>query len=181
LWVLVWGCITDVAQAVHDDPSIKSRIRVYSIGSWNTRMDRAARDYLFNDHPDLWWIEADSTFRGMYIGGIQEGDWGNQQFVERHVRGHGSMGDLFFHKKPDIKMGDTPSLLYLLCGDPDDPTALHWGGSFSRSDHGASHWTDDTTPARAEGDHPGARTVNAWRCAYLQDWRDRMPGTGSNP
>ncbi len=40
LWVLVWGSITDVAQAVHDDPSIKSKLRVHSIGSWNTQQDR---------------------------------------------------------------------------------------------------------------------------------------------
>jgi hypothetical protein len=36
LWVLVWGSMTDVALAVHEQPSIKQRIRVYSIGSWNT-------------------------------------------------------------------------------------------------------------------------------------------------
>ena len=73
--------MTDVAQAVHDDPSIKSKIRVYSIGSWNTNQDRAARDYLFKDHADLWWIESDTTFRGMYVGGVQNGEWGNRGFV----------------------------------------------------------------------------------------------------
>jgi len=66
LWVLVWGSVTDVAQAVHDDPSIKSKLRVHSIGSWNTQQDRAARDYLFKHHTDLWWIESDTTFRGMW-------------------------------------------------------------------------------------------------------------------
>lgn len=178
LWVLVWGSITDLAQAVHDDPTVKQHIRVYSIGSWNTRMDRASRDYLFQTHPDLWWIEADSTFRGMYIGGHQDGDWGNQEFVERHVKGHGAMGDLFFLKKPDIKMGDTPSLLYLLRGNPDDPTAPHWGGSFRRGDHGPNYWTDNTDPAEAEGDHKGAKTVNVWRCACLEDWQERMARKG---
>ncbi|MCA9158723.1 MAG: DUF1593 domain-containing protein [Planctomycetales bacterium] len=71
LWILVWGSITDVAQAIHDDPSIKSNVRVYSIGSWNTSQDSAARDFLFNNHSDLWWIENDTTFRGMYMGGEQ--------------------------------------------------------------------------------------------------------------
>ena len=51
LWVLVWGSITDVAQAVHDAPDIADRIRIVSIGSWNTSQDRAARDYLFRQHP----------------------------------------------------------------------------------------------------------------------------------
>jgi len=46
LWVLVWGSLTDVAQAVHDQPDVKKALRVHSIGSWNTAQDRAARDYL---------------------------------------------------------------------------------------------------------------------------------------
>ncbi|MHC4432984.1 MAG: nucleoside hydrolase-like domain-containing protein, partial [Planctomycetota bacterium] len=61
VYVLVWGSITDVAQAVHQDPRIKAKLRVHSIGSWNTRQDPKARDYLFNSHRDLWWIESDST------------------------------------------------------------------------------------------------------------------------
>ena len=44
LWVLVWGSITDVAQALHDAPDIKPKLRVYFISSWNRRSDQAARD-----------------------------------------------------------------------------------------------------------------------------------------
>jgi hypothetical protein len=138
-------------------------------------MDRASRDYLFQNHADLWWIEADTTFRGMYMGGRQDGEWGNRQFVTRFVKGHGALGDLFFQKKPDIKMGDTPSLLYLLRGDVDDPTTPHWGGAFRKTDHGPHYWTDDPDPNKAEGDRPGAKTVNCWRSDYLRDWRKRMP------
>lgn len=174
LWVLVWGSITDVAQAVHDDPSIKRKIRVYSIGSWNTAQDRAARDYLFNDHLDLWWIESNTTFRGMYVGGMQDGQWGNRTFVDAYVRRHGALGDFFFHKKPDIKMGDTPSLLFLLRGDPDDPTAPHWGGAFVKSEHGENYWTDNPDRTLSEGGRAGAKTVSRWRQAYLDDWRRRM-------
>lgn len=174
LWVLVWGSITDVAQAVHDEPSIKSRIRVYSIGSWNTRQDRNARDYLFQTHPDLWWIESDTTFRGMYVGGRQDGLWGNRTFVDQHVKGNGALGDLFYRKKRDIKMGDTPSLLYLLRGDVDEPTAPHWGGAFVKTDHGKNYWTDNPDRALSEGGRAGAKTVSRWRVDYLEDWRQRM-------
>lgn len=174
LWVLVWGSITDVAQAVHDAPDIKKRIRVYSIGSWNTRQDPHARRYLFEKHADLWWIEADTTFRGMYTGGRQDSDLGNREFVERHVQGHGALGDLFARKKSDIKMGDTPSVLYLLRGRPEDPTAPHWGGAFVKTDHGRNYWHDDPDPALAERGKRGAKTVNKWREAYLRDWQKRM-------
>jgi hypothetical protein len=179
LWLLVWGSITDVAQAVHDEPSIKNRIRVYSIGSWNTGQDRAARDYLFKYHPDLWWIESDTTFRGMYVGGRQDGEWGNRAFVDQHVKGYGALGDLFYRKKRDIKMGDTPSLLYLLRGDVNDPIAPHWGGEFVKTDHGENYWTDDPDRALSEGGRAGAKTVSRWRLEYLQDWRRRMDWTTS--
>ncbi|MGD8237057.1 MAG: DUF1593 domain-containing protein [Armatimonadota bacterium] len=174
LYVLVWGSITDVAQAVHDEPRIKERIRVYFISSWNRRQDPAAREYLYEEHPDLWWIECDTTFRGMYVGGTQEGDLGNEAFVAQHVGGHGALGELYVAKKRDIKMGDTPSVLYLLRGDPDDPTAGSWGGAFVKTDHGPSYWTDNPAPALREGRYNGAKTVNKWRVEYLRDWRERM-------
>jgi len=174
LYVLVWGSITDIAQAVHDAPAIKNKLRVYSIGSWNTSNDRAARNYLFNAHQDLWWIESDTTFRGMYVGGEQGGEWGNKTFLDTHVKGHGALGDFLVTKLPAIKMGDSPSVLYLLHGDPDKPTAPHWGGSFVKTDHGPHYWTDSPDATLAEGKYPGAKTVNVWRKAFLKDWATRM-------
>ena len=47
LWVLVWGSMTTLAQALHDDASIAPRLRIYSIGSSNTIADPASRDYVF--------------------------------------------------------------------------------------------------------------------------------------
>jgi hypothetical protein len=174
LWILVWGSITDVAQALHDDPGIKPKLRVYFISSWNRRMDPAARDYVVEHHPDLWLIEADTTFRGMYVGGLQEKDLGNREFLARHVRGHGALGNLLVAKKADIKMGDTPSVLYLLRGDPEDPAGESWGGSFVRPDPKWNYWTDNPDPDLREGNFPGARTVNHWRPQYLRDWQQRM-------
>jgi len=176
LYVLVWGSITDVAQAVHAEPGIKAKLRIYSIGSWNTAMDRKARDYLFRNHPDLWWIECDTSFRGMYMGGNQEGDLSNYRFPEKYVKNHGHLGNLFMVKKADIKMGDTPSVLYLLHGDPETPEAEHWGGAFVRPDPVArpTYWHDDPNPALQDHGKNGAKTVNKWREDYLQDWRLRM-------
>jgi Cellulose-binding Sde182, nucleoside hydrolase-like domain len=174
LYVLVWGSITDVAQAIHDAPVIKKKLRVYSIGSWNTAMDRAARDYLYVSHPDLWWVEADTTFRGMYVGGNQKDDLGNRSFLAQHVNGHGALGDFLLAKKADIKRGDTPSLLYLLRGNPNSPASDHWGGRFVKTDHGPDYWTDDPDPAWKTDRYPGAKTVSQWRADYLRDWRNRM-------
>lgn len=174
LWILVWGSITDVAQAVHDDPGIKAKLRVYFISSWNRRMDQPARDYVVQQHPDLWLIEAETTFRGMYVGGNQAGDLGNREFIAHHVRGHGALGDLLAAKKADIKMGDTPSVLYLLCGDAENPAGQSWGGAFVRPDPARPYWTDHPDPALREGNFPGAKTVNRWREDNLRDWQQRM-------
>jgi hypothetical protein len=175
-----------VAQAVHDDPGIKSKIRVYTIGSWNTAQDPNARNYLYNNHTDLWWIENDTTFRGMYMGGIQTGDYGNLTFVSAHVRYHGALGDFFYSKKTDIKMGDTPSVLYLLHGDANNPETDSWGGRFVKTGHASNYWHDDPDPAYEYNGRDGAVTVNMWRKDYLDDWEIRMdwakdPGTGNVP
>lgn len=174
LYVLVWGSITDVAQAVADAPGIKPRIRVYSIGSWNTRLDSNSRNYLYTHHPDLWWIENNTTFRGMYLGAEERGPWSNEGFVATHVRGKGRLGDLFWEKKKDIKMGDTPSVLYLLHGDSGNPEGESWGGTFRRTDHGPHFWTDIPGDSFALGDKYGAKTVLRHRQAFLRDWAARM-------
>lgn len=173
LWLLAWGSLTDIAQAVHDAPEIKPRLRLYSIGSWNTAQDPASRDYLFEHHPDLWWIENDSTFRGMYLGGDQTGDLDNRRFVEEHLQSHGALGACFWTAKHEIKMGDTPSVLYLLRGTPSDPTQPSWGGRFvAPLPKRPAYWHDDPDPRQRFGDYDGAEHVNRWRAEYLRDWEN---------
>ena len=113
----------------------------------------------------------------MYVGGRQDDDWSNLKFVQLHVKGHGALGELFVRKKPDIKMGDTPSVLYLLRGNADEPTGPHWGGAFLKTGHGPNYWTDGPDPLLSEGDFAGAKTVSCWRVDYLVDWQQRMDRT----
>jgi hypothetical protein len=134
LWVLVWGTIDDVAQALHDDPSIAPKLRVYFIAGPNKKWGLAAYDYIERHHPDLWMIENNSTYRGWFVGGDQRGDLGNRSFVTAHVSGHGALGNLFASVLDGtIKMGDTPSVAYLLNGASEDPGRGGWGGRFVRA------------------------------------------------
>ena len=140
LWILVWGGIDDLAQALHDDPTIKSAIRVYFIGGPNKKWSVPAYDYIAREHPDLWIVEANSTYRGWFIGGDQRGEWGNREFVAKHVAGHGALGNFFAELKlggkpaPYIKMGDTPAVAYPLGDDPGNPAKNNsWGGQFVRA------------------------------------------------
>ena len=175
LYVLVWGSITDVAQALHDEPGIKKKIRVHFIASWNERNDRNAFAYIDKSHPDTWFIHNDSTFRGWYVGGRQGGDLGNKAFVTSHAKGHGALGEHFARLKGgSIKMGDTPTVSYLLRGTPHDPTKESWAGKFIRKKDRPNWFIDDPAPALEEAGHAGAGTVNIWREQYLRDFQRRL-------
>jgi hypothetical protein len=133
LWLLVWGGIDDLAQALRDAPSIKAKLRVYFIGGPNKKWSTTAYDYLAREHRDLWIIENNSTYRGWFTGGNQTGDLENTAFVATHVRGHGALGDYFAGIADKVKMGDTPSLAYLFGSTPDNPASDSWGGHFVRA------------------------------------------------
>lgn len=151
LWVLVWGGIDDLAQALHDAPDILPKLRVYFIGGPNKTWSVDAYDYIERNHPTLWMIEANSTYRGFFVGGVQDGAWGNRTFVSESVAGHGALGS-FFASLLDgtLKMGDTPSVCYLLHGTAEDPSRPGWGGQFVRVWDGRKTVFDRLTTAADE-------------------------------
>jgi hypothetical protein len=133
LYVLVWGGIEDLAQALHDAPDILPKLRVYWIGGPNKKWSPDAYQYIVDHHPELWIIEANATYRGWFVGGEQSGPWGNEAFVSQHIAGKGALGGFFVRQKADVKMGDTPSVGWLLSATPEDPSQPSWGGRFVRA------------------------------------------------
>lgn len=134
LYVLVWGGIEDLAQALHDAPDILPKLRVYWIGGPNKKWSPNAYQYIIEHHPNLWIIESNATYRGWFVGGNQSGEWSNKEFVTKHIAGKGALGEFFNTQLGGvIKMGDTPSVGWLLKGNPEDPTQQGWGGSFVRA------------------------------------------------
>ena len=279
LYLLVWGGLEDLAQALHDAPDILPRLRVHFIGGPNKKWSPDAYQYIVTNHPRLWMIESNATYEGWFTGGDQAGDQGNAGFISAHVAGQGALGTyLAALLKGVMKMGDTPTVARLLRGTPEDPTQPSWGGrhvrawprpyarfermptttdriehfailelvlplgdgapdrpeaflvvenqslvgavdtaagvvrfrfspkeakayaftirsnapgldgrtggvtavdppadAASRPDPGLPYWwTDDPSPAAAEGVHLGARTVSQWRRAFLADFAARM-------
>lgn len=206
LWVLCWGSMTDVAQALHDDPTIAPKIRIYVIGSSNTGHDPESRDYVYafmrSQYPRLWWIEngimpkrSHDTFRGVYLGGNQEGEWSNVEFITRNIRGRGSRHNGLFDERGGdafpvatspagtLKEGDSPSFLYLLSpqvggvGNVDDPTQESWGGQFRRPDPDQfpNYYVDlDADAATCQA------TINRWRVDFLADWKRRWEWYGQD-
>jgi hypothetical protein len=133
LWILVWGGIEDLAQALHDAPEIKENIRVFWIGGPNKKWSINAYSYIVANHPDLWMIEANSTYRGWFMDEDSPEDLKGDAFYDNYIQGRGALGkDFIKYYEGNIKMGDTPSLVYLMNGDPNDPTGESWGGSFEK-------------------------------------------------
>ncbi len=140
LHVLVWGGIEDLAQALHDAPDILPKLRVYFIGGPNKKWSPDAYHYLATHHPKLWIIESNSTYYGWFVGGNQTGDLGAEAFAGAHAAGRGALGEFFAHgisfegrKRSALKMGDTPTVAWLLRGEPTMAFQPGWGGRYVRA------------------------------------------------
>jgi hypothetical protein len=182
--VLTWGGETDLAQALHDDPSIAPHIRFFSIDD----QDLAAYAYIhanFKGELDMW-VDNTSTFRGTYASPAG-GDWKEdiiKGWHEENAAGHGALGDLFAEVSSDIfgvsgvKMGDSPTVFRFISGDQDDPTKESWGGEFVQQPSGGPgrYYTDNPDDALDfnRSDTDGAMTVYEDRSAWLEDFATRL-------
>ncbi|AEL26627.1 nucleoside hydrolase-like domain-containing protein [Cyclobacterium marinum] len=165
LWVLVWGGIEDLAQALHDAPEIKENIRVYWIGGPNKKWSINAYSYIAANHGDLWMIEANATYRGWFMDEDSPEAFKAETYYDNFIQGRGVMGkDFINYYKGEIKMGDTPSLAYVMNGDPEDPTGESWGGSFEKIDR--------SSRSVFEGGSTNADTVAAYA---IIEWRFKGP------
>lgn len=145
LYISVWGSITDTAQAIHDHPSIKAKLRVISSSqpnnqNYNARLDPTPYNYMRSHLGPLHWIEEDAAGRGFYLWGEHShAKYGNVGFVEKVIRHHGELGKLFYRISADIdvnhyglKMGDSEDVFFLFNGDFDNPEKGSWGGAYSK-------------------------------------------------
>jgi len=185
LYVLTWGSHADLAQALHDDPSIVRNIRLISSGV--DGQDPNAHRYL-QEHwkGRLWWIDGATSGRGIYAppSGANTPD---RAWPAANAEGHGKLGDFFMASTQDLygdfdgtrrtdglKMGDSFSVLYLIDPgrNPDQPEARGWGGSYVAS--GPLYWTDSRNPALSYGSYYGAKTVADHKGAFLADFAARF-------
>lgn len=133
LWILVWGGLDDLAQALHDAPDIQSRIRVYWIGGPNKKWCVNSYAYIATHFPDLWIIENNASYRG-FIANPKIDDEYNKGYYDQYIRGAGHLGSDFIQYYGGLpKMGDTPALLYMMHGNPDHPDEESWGGQFRKT------------------------------------------------
>lgn len=131
LWVLVWGGLEDLVQALHDAPEISDKLRVYWIAGPNKKWGADTYQYLVSHFPELWIIETNATYRGWFVDNKRPDHTNVNRFYKAHIQGRGAMGrDFINYYNGEIKMGDTPSVAYLLDGNPENPNGESWGGRF---------------------------------------------------
>lgn len=192
LWVLVWGALEDVTQALHDAPDIADDIRVYWIGGPNKKWGSNAYNYIVENFPNLWFVENNASYRGV-IGSANDQSLYQAAYWPTFMKGAGVMGDDFInYYKGIVKMGDTPSLLYLMSGDAENPQGEHWGGSFIPMSASPKYIIDgplcatDTVPVyslmewRLKGPSEGVAidSVGFILTIDRQNWEGRYEGDG---
>lgn len=133
LWVLVWGGLDDLAQALHDAPEIQKNIKVFWIGGPNKKWSANSYAYIVANFPDLWFIESNSSYYGFFSKNT-ENDISNKNYYNNFIKEAGFLGKDFRANRynGNVKMGDTPSLLYMMDGDPNNPQKESWGGSYEK-------------------------------------------------
>ncbi len=136
LWVLVWGGLDDLAQALHDSPEIQDKIKVYWIGGPNKKWSANSYAYIVENFPNLWFIEVNSSYYGFFSDNNHPDNVKRSDYYDRYIDYAGYLGkDFKNYYNGEIKMGDTPSLLYMMDGNPNNPVRESWGGSFEKIKH----------------------------------------------
>ena len=190
VWVVIWGGSADLAQALwrvrrertpEELNRFVARLRVHAIGDQDS-----TGPWIREQFPGLFMITQRRAYRGMYRGGdvsLVSADW-----VEKHVHGHGALGDLYPNYRGGdiwsstlgqvrgIKEGDTPSFLSLLpngLSDPARPWLGSWGGRFRGESNKLTDIPDDDIDTATDPD-PRMSSVYRWRPAFQTDFAARL-------
>ncbi|MCF8226294.1 MAG: DUF1593 domain-containing protein [Bacteroidales bacterium] len=161
LYILVWGNMNILKDALLKAPEISENIRVLTIGTnlrapsdggdgtlpnWNG----PGRNRIFGDprFDEMWWIENDWGYNGMFKeltlpedGGRPNGGRPYEIMTELSEKA-GNLGQHIEEAvSPDrvkwayyFRVGDTPTVLYLIDpeNDPDNPARGSWAGIFEQ-------------------------------------------------
>ena len=132
LYILGWGGLDDIAQALHDAPEIAEKIRIHWIGGPNKKWSLPSYCYIVEHFPNLWFVEDNESYRG-FIANYKDAGRYHTGFYEAYVKGAGNLGaDFYNYLQGKPKLGDTPTLLYMMDGDPAVPERESWGGQFEK-------------------------------------------------
>ena len=202
LWVAIWGGPNTLAEALlhvrKSRPadgvrSFLAKLRVYAISDQDD-----SGPWLRREFPELFYIVSPSTIdskeyhRATWTGISGDRRFKNcpgadfatvsEEWLDRHVRGKGSLGKLY-PKVKFIMEGDTPSYLNLIdngLAAHEDPGWGGWGGRHElRQTYGETRpiWTNSRdTVVGIDGQEytSDQATIWRWRQAFQHDFAARM-------
>ncbi|OQU97499.1 hypothetical protein CLAIMM_03424 [Cladophialophora immunda] len=202
LWVLCWGGINVLAQALYhaqkaksaaDFAHFRSKLRVYTIsdqddsGIW-IRITFPDIFYIcsvhgWNEYGNAAWTGISGDILHDFDRGGPDKSKITKEWLKEHIQ-IGPLGKVY----PDyafIMEGDTPTFLYLIqngLGDPEHPEWGSWGGRYSRVDLGGctNHYhdaVDAVTGMNGQMFRSSQATIWRWRDQYQNDFAARMQWT----
>jgi hypothetical protein len=172
LWITVWGGPNTLAQALWKVKNTRtpaqvdafvSKLRVYDIKGQDD-----SGPWIRKTFPNLFYMVG-VQWRGISVGGDQS--LANDAWIDKHVKGHGPMGDLYPHIADKLE-GDSPSFLYLIptgLGDPEHPEYGSWGGRYVLK---GGYYQDTNDVWNGEAHYMNA--VRRWRRDFQNDFQARM-------
>ena len=196
LWVLVWGTLEDVAQALHDAPDIASKIRVYWIDgpnnptgeSWGgsfALIRHSSRRVFHRQTSERDTVPVYSVVEWYFQGPVKTditedsvcltATIDKQQWAGYYL-GNGTYVLRYSPKAPARLTYSVRSQIAELNGLSgwfivDDV----WPGKADAADYplGANWYSDRPEREFYEGKWQGAKTLRRWRQAILEDWAMR--------
>jgi hypothetical protein len=104
LWILGWGGLEDLAQALHDAPEIQDKIRVYWIGGPNKKWSANSYAYIAENFPKLWFIEVNSSYYGFFSNNNAIDSVKSSDYYDKYIQGAGYLGkDFKSYYNGDVK------------------------------------------------------------------------------
>jgi hypothetical protein len=172
LWITIWGGPNTLAQALWKVKDTRSQAQVDAFVSKIRVYDIKGQDdsgpWIRKTFPKLFYIVG-VGWRGISVGGDQS--LVNNAWIDKHVRGHGPLGDLYPHIADKLE-GDSPSFLYLIptgLGDPEHPEYGCWGGRWVLKD---GYYQDSNDYWNGEAHYMNG--VRRWRKDFQNDFQARM-------
>jgi len=185
LYVLVWGNMKNFGRILQERPELYKNIRLITIGtdlmieeyrkhipeSWpqpekpceQYNWNGFGRNEIFEDSrfKDMWWLEINWTYEGMFSGE-------EPKAMYEKLSNYGNLGEHMLevtknqHWARYFRVGDTPSVLYVIDPDHDlnDPAQSSWAGRFVKPFPGErpNYYLDDKGPVEWDYEDP----CNTW-------------------
>ncbi len=195
--VLLWGGATEVAEAIHADPSIIPKIRVFMNGSpgmYNdTSLDPTARDYLYQRSQNSGLYFAELRDLGNPVPNRYPDGLSAEAFVRQYIDGHGALGDYaatrikteangFKIKKVEgVDFSDGATYLYFLRGDYNDPLSPSWGGTYNQPDPSKDYYLSGWNKDVVSKYQPSFLSYIAERADWAKSGKKGSNGGSSGP